>query len=57
MAKPWTGWSTSATNSTRPDRNEHMSNKKAWFISGASRGMGVDFARFAWRHGLLRSWQ
>ena len=24
-----------------------MSNKKVWFITGAGRGMGVDFARAA----------
>ena len=34
---------------TEADRQERdvMSNKKVWFITGASRGMGVDFAKAA----------
>ncbi len=56
MAKPWTGWSTSATNSTRPDRNEHMSHKEVWFI-GLSLEPAAAWASISpgslWRHGLL----
>ncbi len=28
--------------------NDTMTNRKIWFITGASRGMGVDFVKAAW---------
>src|SRR3989441_7764133 len=30
-----------------PEKGEAMSNKKIWFITGAGRGMGLDFAKAA----------
>jgi len=34
-----------------------MSHKKIWFITGASRGMGVDFAGAAVAAGPTRVWR
>src|SRR2546422_7800947 len=53
MAKPWTGWRRSATSNTRPFEGNQggtmtdKTGKKIWFITGAARGMGVDFAKAA----------
>src|SRR3989442_7149587 len=53
MARSWTGWKRSATSNTRPfegNQGGTMTDKtvkKIWFITGASRGMGVDFAKTA----------
>src|SRR3989442_14068389 len=53
MASSWTGWKRSATSNTRPFEGNQggtmtdQTVKKIWFITGASRGMGVDFAKAA----------